>query len=89
MSNPMMRDLDDVLLSPAAVDGWSAVVAATMPALVATGVLPDQIPTEQAEELPDGSLRIFVRVPTPGGGTVEPELIVPAGQWTWRTELKN
>lgn len=88
MSNSK-RDLDDVLLTPAAVEAWAAVVARILPSLLTSGLRPQQIPTEEAEELGDGSLRIFVTVPTPGGGTIEPELIVPAGHWAWRPGLVN
>lgn len=48
------------------------------PALLAAGIGPDQIPDEQAEQQPDGSLMIYVEA---GGRRLG--MGVPRGHWRW------
>lgn len=73
---PQATTLDRVLLSRAAYDAWMRVAAETQ---IPDGIDPDEIPDEQAQEMPDGSLRIFVSLP---GRDVE--LIVAPGDWARR-----
>lgn len=75
---PPLNTLDRVLLSRESHDAWMRLardIARQMPAAPD----PDTIPDEDAQPLPDGTLRIFVP------GIEGAELIVPAGQWALRT----
>jgi hypothetical protein len=89
MAKKRKVNLDDVLVTPDVRTAWEAVVSAILPAMALAGVVPGQVPTESLELLEDGSLRMFVVVPLPTGGVLEPELIIPPGQWAWRPGLVN
>ena len=69
--------LDNVLLSRWAYDAW--IDRASQAAQSINGVAPETIPDEMAKPLPDGSLLIWVDLPS---GRVE--LTVPKGHWAWR-----
>ena len=77
----MKNNLDNVLLSPAAVAAWQQVAAKMAMVLKELGdTKAAEIPNEDCEELPDGSLRIFVRLPN----GIEASLTVPPDDWAWR-----
>lgn len=71
-------DLDEVLLSPAAVASWQEISARAAAGL--QGIKPSEIPDEQAKINDDGTLTIFVKVP----GKIDISMDVPADQWAYR-----
>ena len=71
-------DLDDVLLSPAAVVAWQEMAARIASAL--QGVRPSDIPDEQARINDNGTLTIYVKIP----GKADISLDVPADQWAYQ-----
>lgn len=74
-----MDILDQILITPQALQRyceWAAKAAYLLaPPLISS---PDEIGDEQAEALPDGRLRIFVRA---GGQTLE--FFLQPGEWAW------
>lgn len=72
--------LDKILLSERAVVEWQKVAYAKALKLARMGVDPRTIPDEEAEILQDGSLRIYVELPT--GETAD--MIVPPQEWALR-----
>jgi hypothetical protein len=73
--------LDEVLLTPVAVEAWHAGAQKIANALFETGFDPSLILDEQAEVCDDGSLFVFLQLPE---GVGEARLKIPAGQWSWR-----
>ena len=71
-------DLDDVLLSPAAVAAWQEMAVRIASAL--QGVQPSDIPDEKACINDNGTLTIYVKIP----GNADISLDVPTDQWAYR-----
>lgn len=71
---PERNLLDRVMLTPAQYHRWLCLIDD----IVVHCSNPDDIPTENAEVLTNGKLRIFVE----GYG----EMIVPQGDWSWRDQ---
>lgn len=78
LRSPRRDTLDRVLLTAEAVRAWEALAPSIAEHLAHAGVSPDQIPDEQAEQQPDGSLMIYVEA---GGRRLG--MRVPAGHWRW------
>jgi len=75
--------LDSILLSPRAVRLWQqTATAATIP----PGITPSEIPDEDADVLPDGTLRIFVAL---SDGQRIAQVDIPAPDWAWATNAKH
>lgn len=72
--------LENLLLSENAVNEWYMYAAAEAVRLAREGIDPSSIPDEEAEILPDGSLRIFVKI----SFDKELSMVVPPGEWAWR-----
>jgi hypothetical protein len=85
MSKPMKRNLDDVLLTEAAVAAYEEFALRVAQVLAATYGASLQIPDEQCEEMESGSLRIFVTLPN---GT-ESSMEIPKGDWAWNPSAVN
>lgn len=66
--------LEKIVLSQAAVIAWVKRSVEIARNLEETA---EEVPDEEAEELPDGSLRIFVP------GIPGAELVVPKTEWAW------
>lgn len=75
--------LDSIVLSPAAVLRWQQTASA---ASIPPAVHPSEIPDEDAEVLPDGSLRIFVEL---RDGERIAQADIPAPDWAWAPNAKH
>ena len=77
-----MIDLDNVMLSEETVVAWSATVSRIARAIITAGIEREEdIPLEQARIEDDGTLTIFIALPSDVG---EVSMSVPAGHWTRR-----
>lgn len=69
----------DVLIHDDYIEEWVRILVPIVAALVMAGET--NVEDERAELLPDGSLRIFVRLEEPWP---TPEMIVPPGKWMFK-----
>lgn len=73
--------LDQVNLTPRAVATYQEFAQRLALAFREMNIRPNEIPDEQAEERPDGSLVVYVDLPR-GKGRME--FIIPPSDWAWQ-----
>jgi hypothetical protein len=78
-------NFDDVLITQVVADAWQECTQRLSIAILAIGVRPEEIPIEQLELLPDGSLRLFAKIE----GVCEASLQIPPDHWTWAPHRTN